>query len=317
MSSPPTSVHFHAHGLDEASEQLGPYLRVRYVQLERGPTCFQGAVVRLGGAVVGRCHGSRDKLERFDVPRGKTFALLVKRGLARVGTTTLGPYHMVLAQGPQELVMFTDRECHSLFVSFQDIETTKTQGTRILQLTEAQALVLAESVEAALNDPGGSMLDLASMPHMFASWSRREHMPMRAHSTVAARRNAAVRAREYIDRNLDRRLSLAAVCQASYASPRALEYGFREVFGVPPIVYLRYSRLSCVRRELYRAPRAHGIVTELAMKWGFWHLSQFSKDYYELFGELPSETLSRANTAPCERKGMRKSDSRAQALPAF
>lgn len=31
------------------------------------------------------------------------------------------------------------------------------------------------------------------------------------------------------------------------------------------------------------------------MKWGFWHLSQFSKDYCDLFGELPSITLGRAS----------------------
>lgn len=306
MNSSPTSLHFHAHGLDEASEKLAPYLQVRYVQLERGPACFEGAITRLGSFVAGRYRGSRNKLERFDVPRGRMLAVLPRQGLARVGVTNLEANQVVFARGRQELVLFTDRECHTLFALLPDLDSETSNRTRILQLTEAQALAFDQSIE-----------DVALMTDMITSWAQHEGVTTRSHSMVAARRNAAVRAREYIDRNLDRRLSLANVCHASYSSPRALEYGFRELFGVSPIVYLRCSRLSCVRGELFRAPRTHGIVTQLAMKWGFWHLSQFSKDYYELFGELPSTTLSRANTSVHELNGMRKTDSRKQALPAF
>ncbi len=124
-----------------------------------------------------------------------------------------------------------------------------------------------------------------------------------------ARCQAAVRARQYIDEHLDRPLTLASVCQASYASPRALEYGFREIFGVSPIAYIRCARLSRVRRELYFSPYTSGRITQLAMKWGFWHLSQFSKDYYDLFGELPSITLGRASgrigRRGCDLRGAR------------
>jgi AraC-like DNA-binding protein len=109
-----------------------------------------------------------------------------------------------------------------------------------------------------------------------------------------ARCHAAIRARQYIDAHLEQPLTLASVCHASFSSPRALEYGFREIFSVSPITYIRCARLSRVRRELRLSTQIHGRVTQLAMKWGFWHLSQFSSDYYELFGELPSTTLARA-----------------------
>jgi AraC-like DNA-binding protein len=110
-----------------------------------------------------------------------------------------------------------------------------------------------------------------------------------------ARCQAAVRARQYIDEHLELPLTLASVCQASYSSPRALEYGFREIFGVSPITYIRCARLSRVRRALYSSSYASGKITQLALQWGFWHLSQFSKDYFDLFGELPSITLGRVS----------------------
>ncbi|WP_408635108.1 helix-turn-helix domain-containing protein [Oleiphilus messinensis] len=34
-------------------------------------------------------------------------------------------------------------------------------------------------------------------------------------------------------------------------------------------------------------------MADVAADWGFWHLSQFSKDYRQLFGERPSDTLQK------------------------
>jgi AraC family ethanolamine operon transcriptional activator len=34
-----------------------------------------------------------------------------------------------------------------------------------------------------------------------------------------------------------------------------------------------------------------GVIKETAMQWGFWHMGHFSKNYRQLFGESPVETL--------------------------
>jgi AraC family ethanolamine operon transcriptional activator len=39
---------------------------------------------------------------------------------------------------------------------------------------------------------------------------------------------------------------------------------------------------------------AHTGVQDVAARWGFWHLGQFSLDYKRQFGELPSATLRAA-----------------------
>jgi len=53
-------------------------------------------------------------------------------------------------------------------------------------------------------------------------------------------------------------------------------------------------RLNKVRRELKRCLDERIGVYDIAVKWGFWHFSQFSLDYKRHFAELPSETLRRA-----------------------
>jgi AraC-like DNA-binding protein len=272
----------HAHGLDEAAEQLASYLQVRYVQLERGAICFHGAATRVGAATFGHCGGSRNKIEWLDVARGRALVLMPRRGQARLGTKSLGRLQAVVAQGPTQLVAFTDRDCEWMFASIPSVSASRTQ---LFTLCESQQCEFERHVEHAVAD----------VSRLISTWTPREITPRSSAGSTAARCYAAVRAREFIDHHLDQRLSLASLCRASYSSARALEYGFQEIFGISPMAYVRCSRLSRVRRELYVAPSVNGIVTQLAMKWGFWHLSQFSKDYCELFGELPSATLSRAN----------------------
>ncbi len=38
-------------------------------------------------------------------------------------------------------------------------------------------------------------------------------------------------------------------------------------------------------------------VSDAGLHWGFWELGRFAGQYRRLFGELPSETLSRAKTS--------------------
>jgi AraC family ethanolamine operon transcriptional activator len=41
------------------------------------------------------------------------------------------------------------------------------------------------------------------------------------------------------------------------------------------------------------SPPSSETVTEVAFRWGFWHLSRFAREYRSMFGESPSETLRR------------------------
>jgi transcriptional regulator GlxA family with amidase domain len=54
--------------------------------------------------------------------------------------------------------------------------------------------------------------------------------------------------------------------------------------------YLRLRRLWLVRQRLLAGADS---VKAVALAFGFWHLSDFSRSYRDQFGETPSETLGR------------------------
>lgn len=294
------STRIHTHGLDEASDALAPLLSVRYVQLEPGMPCSSGAMARLDRLTVGHVGADRNKVEWLDVSRGQLLIVVPTCGRARLGTTGIESGQVIVAHGPTQMVAFTDREYQAFFLAMPDRGVGKFIA-RVRLLHESDSTVAtfesyarrmidaAETATAELVAAADALLKICD------TWLREGRNEEVTLPASTARCQAAVRARQYIDDHLDRPLTLANVCQASYASPRALEYGFREIFGVSPIAYIRCARLSRVRRELCSSAYTSGRITQLAMKWGFWHLSQFSKDYYDLFGELPSITLGRAN----------------------
>lgn len=89
-------------------------------------------------------------------------------------------------------------------------------------------------------------------------------------------------------------VSLEDLAQRLDVSVRWLHQAFRQRLGLPPRQYVQRLRLSRARAEL----RAHGpkTVSDVAMKWGFWHLGRFARSYRATFGELPSETLRDARS---------------------
>lgn len=99
-------------------------------------------------------------------------------------------------------------------------------------------------------------------------------------------------ARQFLDHHFDEPVTVTQLCEVANVSRRSMQYSFESILGVSPIQYLRISRLNGVRRNLMDA--RHGkTVSDIATHWGFWHLSQFAKDYKQLFGESPSQTLLR------------------------
>jgi AraC family ethanolamine operon transcriptional activator len=94
--------------------------------------------------------------------------------------------------------------------------------------------------------------------------------------------------------HLDQPQTLKGLCKALHTSTTPVFDGFREVFGVGPMEYLKAQRLLCVRRMLKVADPETDSVTAIARKYGFWSAGHFSRDYKVMFGELPSETLKQA-----------------------
>lgn len=95
------------------------------------------------------------------------------------------------------------------------------------------------------------------------------------------------RAFDVIEAGLEKAISVGEVVAASGISRRTLEYAFRNRYGFSPKEFINSQRMVKVRRDLLSES---GTITAIANRWGYWHMGQFSRDYWLQFGELPSQT---------------------------
>jgi AraC-like DNA-binding protein len=116
-----------------------------------------------------------------------------------------------------------------------------------------------------------------------------------ARSSGTHRTLSIERGRRHIHANFSGALRIASVCEAAGIRSRTLEYGFRELFGISPVSYIKAVRLNHARRSLLSAAAAGRTITAMALDSGFWHLSQFAADYQKFFGESPSTTRRRSS----------------------
>ncbi|CAB1368400.1 AraC family transcriptional regulator [Denitratisoma oestradiolicum] len=99
------------------------------------------------------------------------------------------------------------------------------------------------------------------------------------------------RVEEYIKTHADEPLTVASLAAHAGVSTSALYAGFRDFRNTSPMAYLRAERLQRVHDELLKAAPTTANVTDVAIRWGFQHLSHFAAHYKKKFGELPSDTL--------------------------
>ena len=98
---------------------------------------------------------------------------------------------------------------------------------------------------------------------------------------------------EHIQETGNYPLTITELCQISNVSRRALQYCFEQGFGVSPIQYIRDCRLNEIRRILLSEENQDSIA-DLALNFGFFHISTFNAYYKGLFGETPTQTIQRA-----------------------
>ena len=85
--------------------------------------------------------------------------------------------------------------------------------------------------------------------------------------------------------------SLSKLSKATNVSERTLQYSFKEKFGISPTRFVKNIKLNIVYKALKKRPSNDVAINDIANQYGFWHMGQFAKDYKNLFGELPSETI--------------------------
>lgn len=163
--------------------------------------------------------------------------------------------------------------------------------TRLRDLILQILQQVAEFPEVGTNPTSLRSIRIAVMDSLAETFEA--HEPA---STLAGRqlnRYKIVRdVRNYLLERQDAPVTVVELCNTFKISRRTLQYAFQHVTGMNPNAYLKALRLNGVRRS-FRNSQGSISVQQAATDWGFWHLSQFARDYRKLFGELPSESLRR------------------------
>ena len=97
---------------------------------------------------------------------------------------------------------------------------------------------------------------------------------------------------EFLRANLNEPISLTKMEEISGLPARALQRAFQHYFNLRPKQWLRKQRLHSARSALIDKNKPVKL-TSIAYEYCFSSPSEFSKHYYQEFGELPSETLKR------------------------
>jgi AraC family ethanolamine operon transcriptional activator len=148
------------------------------------------------------------------------------------------------------------------------------------------AVRFMEANPRALREPEvGARLENALLDSLTDALAKpRASQPSRS-ATVTARIGGHLYAHR------DEMLSASHLCEALSISERTLRRHFEAAFNLSPARFLRLRRLNQAHRALRTG--AFSSVTEAGIRFGFFDLGRFAADYRELFGEFPSQTLSR------------------------
>ena len=101
-------------------------------------------------------------------------------------------------------------------------------------------------------------------------------------------------ASSFIEAHLQEEIELADIAAAVNISPRLLQKAFAQECDCSPMRFVSRARLEGIRQELERSSNATRII-DVMMNYGITQGGKFAKEYQQLFGEKPSDTLKRAS----------------------
>jgi AraC family ethanolamine operon transcriptional activator len=158
------------------------------------------------------------------------------------------------------------------------------------------SLAYLDAAARSLAAPGAPS-PLPEMAHLLVRLMVRAlvsaRLPHHARAGLNRQRQLIRKAEDYAAHLSEQPLRIGQLCREIDVSERTLRDAFYKVTDTSPLAYLKTRRLNRVYRGLRSVDADEVLIKQVAVANGFTHLGQFSQDYKQLFGELPSETLQR------------------------
>ncbi len=117
--------------------------------------------------------------------------------------------------------------------------------------------------------------------------------PLNRDRTLQMHSRIVTIAEDHVLARAGERVHATDLCRVTGVSERTLEGAFKAVVGLSPMAYMTHLRLHRVRAALLSAEQGSTRVSTEAIRAGFSHFGDFSRNYRQCFGELPSATLRR------------------------
>ena len=156
------------------------------------------------------------------------------------------------------------------------------------------AIFLARQLSSTAAElPGAVLLELEqALLVSFLSAHRHNFSEILEGSEKEAAPRIVQLAEEYIEASWNRAITIEELATQTKTSIRALYAAFKKSRGYSPMKFAKTVRLQRAKQMLME-PNQRTSVSTVAFKCGFGNLGHFARDFREMFGELPSETLSR------------------------
>jgi AraC-like DNA-binding protein len=98
-------------------------------------------------------------------------------------------------------------------------------------------------------------------------------------------------AREIFEDNMQNIYTIKDLLNELDINARTLQYSFKNNFGISAKQYFQNIRLNAIKKELLQSDAQNTKISDISLKYGFFHSSYLSAEYKKLFNETPTETL--------------------------
>jgi AraC family ethanolamine operon transcriptional activator len=290
--------------------------RLELLQIDQGAFRADGFQAYLGDALLGTARLGRAFVQTWRSPaQSTTIAVRTSRASALWQGTSFGPSDLLVGGSETEIELVSQPGFGVATASFPDHEFQRSAelcgfgsivgNTKciLVRLPKADAAheirtalrTLISQVSArpsAARDPKRERTKRDDLLHRMVTIAS-SGVPFEPPKHNVERAQLIEQAVSAIRRRPADVLTVADLCRSTAASERTLHYAFVERYGLPPARFMKAYRLNGARGDLGRIASQEAKISDVANRWGFWHLGQFAKDYRLWFGELPSETSRR------------------------
>jgi AraC-like DNA-binding protein len=220
------------------------------------------------------------------------------RNRASIGSPT-EPIDMLWSDGCEQLLVYLQRSAvEELATGDDDLAPVVFDPTMDLQAPSARSWL--RLVHLAVDDieAGGALFRSPLAASHFEQTLITGLLSLQPSSALEVERPARPcppvvrKVVDLIEDEPERAWSVVDLARHAGVSPRTLQEAFQRELGMSPLEKLRRTRLERARRDLVSADPTRTSVTDVAARWGFFHLGRFAQTYQARYQELPSQTLA-------------------------